>query len=34
MPADNDLVAAAKKGDKEAFGQLYAAIYTDLYKFA
>lgn len=34
MPADNDLVAAAKKGDKEAFGQLYVAIYTDLYKFA
>ncbi len=34
MPADRDLVSAAKKGDKDAFGQLYAAIYTDLYKFA
>lgn len=34
MPAGRDLVAAAKKGDKEAFGQLYAEIYTDLYKFA
>ena len=34
MPANRDLVAAAKKGDKQAFGQLYAGIYTDLYKFA
>lgn len=34
MPANRDLVAAAKKGDKQAFGQLYAEIYTDLYKFA
>ena len=34
MPANRDLVAAARAGDKEAFGALYAAIYTDLYKFA
>ena len=34
MPAEHDLIKAAKKGDKAAFGQLYAAIYTDLYKFA
>ncbi len=34
MPERSELVRAAKKGDKEAFGQLYAEIYTDLYKFA
>ena len=34
MPEGYELVAAARAGDKEAFGALYAAIYTDLYKFA
>ena len=34
MPANRDLVAAARAGDKEAFGALYAASYTDLYKFS
>ncbi len=30
----HDLVHAAKKGDKNAFSQLYQEIYRDLYKFA
>lgn len=29
-----DLVSAAKQGDKTAFSQLYQEIYKDLYKFA
>ena len=30
----HDLVSAAKKGDKNAFSQLYQEIYKELYKFA
>ena len=29
-----NLVLVAKKGDKDAFAQLYQHIYKDLYKFA
>ena len=29
-----ELVSAAKKGDRDAFSQLYQEVYKDLYKFA
>lgn len=34
MAEQKELIRAAKKGDQQAFGQLYEQIYQDLYKFA
>lgn len=34
MSEQQNLVSAAKKGDREAFGELYRQSYEDLYKFA
>lgn len=34
MSEQQELIRAAKKGDQQAFGQLYEQVYQDLYKFA
>ena len=34
MSGQQNLVSAAKNGDREAFGELYRQSYEDLYKFA
>lgn len=34
MAEQKELIRAAKKGDQQAFGQLYEQIYQDLYRFA
>ena len=34
MSDQRELIRAAKKGDQQAFGQLYEQIYQDLYRFA
>lgn len=34
MEIDSELVKKAKKGDKEAFSEIYGCIYKDMYKYA
>ena len=34
MEIEKRLVSRAKKGDKEAFSEIYACIYKDMYKYA